>query len=105
MTTTSLTNPPPDVAPPPHAADVDDWDRTGERYVHGVDHHITDSDLAVFTTCFQNRDGSIQGDAAEGDEGPRVFLDQGVDLNADQARELAALLLDLAAQVDRWVTR
>jgi hypothetical protein len=102
MTTTDHN---PHAVPPPGAVLVDPWDREGERYVRGADRHVTDSPLAVFTSCFQNRDGSIQGDVLKGDEGPRVCLDQGVDLNADQARELAALLPELAAQIDGWVTK
>jgi hypothetical protein len=98
---------PVDIPRPEWTKWADTWgcNSRGERYIRGVDYHVTDSDLTVCTSCFQNTDGSIQGDTREGEEGPRVCLDGVVDLNADQARELAALLLDLAAQIDGWVTR
>jgi hypothetical protein len=96
---------PPDLAPPPWASFVDTWDSAlgGGRVILGVDHAITDCDLKVSTSCVQHRDGHI--DDGSTDECPRVYINQPIELNSDQARELAAVLLELAAQVDGWVAR
>jgi hypothetical protein len=71
--------------------------------VLGIPHTVTDSDVTLSTSCIQHLDGRI--DDGSGDECPRVYIDQPVELNSDQARELAALLLELAAQIDGWVAR
>lgn len=36
---------------------------------------------------------------------PQVYIDQPVDLNSDQVRELASLLLELAAHIDGLVAK
>ncbi|WP_165612365.1 hypothetical protein [Mycolicibacterium porcinum] len=38
------------------------------------------------------------------DECPKIWIDHS-DLNSDQARELATVLLEMAAEVDGWVHR
>lgn len=73
----------------------DDWD--GERYVHGKAHPIPGTSVSVFKTHFLNADGTVQRDGRPGDEGPRIYIDGEVSLKVGQARELAVILLQLAA--------
>ena len=92
---------------PPVGADVvDTWGSGGEdrRVILGHDRRVLDSDVFVSTSCVQHRDGHID-DGAEG-EVPSVYIDGApASLNSDQARILAALLLESAALIDGWVQR
>ena len=55
-------------------------------------------------TCIQHIDGHI--DDGSTDEAPTIYLDGSpVELTPDQARELAALLLKLALQIEGWVAK
>jgi hypothetical protein len=77
------------------------------RTVCGVDRHITDHDATVYPAVVQLADGTIQDDH---ESSPGIYVCQsGRDalhkLNVDQARELAAALLDCVAELDRWVQR
>lgn len=97
------------VVPPPGAHIVDDWESGGDdqRVILGHNRSILDSEVYVGTACIQHRDGHID-DGSTGGEGPSVSVhtDSGqVSLNSDQARILAALLLESAALVDGWVQR
>ncbi len=105
MTTTTTA---PDIPPPPGARFVDDWGTSGDgaRVILGDNHTITESNLLVTTAGAQHLDGHVD-DGSTGNQGPSIYLDSNpeVGLNSDQARELAALLLELAAHIDLWVTR
>lgn len=72
------------------------------RIVHGSDCHVTDHSLRISTTAVQWVDGTI--DDGSTDECPKVWLEN-EGFNSDQARELASLLLEMAAQIDGWVQR
>ncbi len=106
MTTTYRPRPA-DPAPPPGADTIDDWGSGGEgrRVILGYNRHVIDSDVFVSTACVQERDGHID-DGSNGGEAPSVYIDGApASLNSDQARVLAALLLESAALVDGWVQR
>ncbi|GFG78572.1 hypothetical protein MPRG_18480 [Mycobacterium paragordonae] len=97
-------NPFPDVALPPAAVGGEVWDRhaPAHRVVWGVDRTTTDHPATVHTSAIQLADGSI--DVVGNIEAPQVFLhlgDRG-GFNSDQARELAAALLEAAAELDGW---
>lgn len=82
-----------------------DWETSeaGEtlyRLLTGKVRCITDSDAYVQTWATQLTDGAIDDGSAFGEE-PHVEVPQ-VRLNSDQARELAAALLECAAELDRW---
>ncbi|MBV5244176.1 hypothetical protein KUF57_11580 [Mycolicibacterium sp. PAM1] len=105
MTTTYRPRPA-DPAPPPGADTIDDWGSGGEgrRVILGYNRHVIDSDVFVSTACVQDRDGHID-DGSNG-EAPSVYIDGApASLNSDQARILAALLLESAALIDGWVQR
>ena len=98
-----------DVAPPPGADLVDSWE-TGAaqpyRVVFGVDRLITDSGFRVYATVIQLPDGSIDTGTIEE---PNITMSDnerdGPSFNVDQARELAAVLLEAVRDIKRWVTR
>jgi hypothetical protein len=88
-----------DIPLPPGAVFADVWEGTPpERVVHGRELAITDSDVRIGTTAIQRADGSI----SDGPEPPYVHIDGCVQLNSDQCRELAAVLLGLAAEIAGW---
>jgi hypothetical protein len=68
------------------------------RVIHGAARTITDYDGEIRLLATQYSDGTLA------DIGIQVFTADD-DLNSDQARELAAALLEAAAQVDGLVTR
>jgi hypothetical protein len=94
----------PDVPLPAGATHADSWDPEGCRIIGGPDRGITDTDVSIWTSAFQRLDGHIDLEP-EATEGPRVHIQGDVDLNSDQARELAAVLLETAAELDRWAAR
>jgi hypothetical protein len=61
---------------------------------------VSDHAVRVYSLGSQGIDGRISGlvVVADGE-------DRGFDLNSDQARELAAALLEAADEVDRWAGR
>lgn len=93
--------------PLPDGAQADAWEpgrRLSEdetrawRLIYSRSHTVTDHDAYVRIRAIQYDDGvlddvEILASGADSD-GP---------LNSDQARELAAALLETAAEVDRWV--
>jgi hypothetical protein len=91
----------PNVPLPPFAVRADVWEGDDpERVVSGRELAITDSELVIKTTAIQRADGSI----SDGPEPPYVHIDGCVELNSDQCRELAAVLLGLAAELDGWTS-
>lgn len=101
-----------DPAPPIGADLVCDWethikDHQPYRTICGADRHVTDHEATVYSAVTQLADGTIEDSelAAPGVyvcQGDRDCLDR---LNSDQARELAAALLEAAAELDGWVQR
>jgi hypothetical protein len=66
----------------------------------GADRKVTDHRLTVSPSAVQWADGTIDNGAIEP---PQIFvfnLGESDPLNSDQARELAAVLLEVAAQLD-----
>jgi hypothetical protein len=73
-----------------------DVDETRDfRLIHSADRQITDSRSCVRLCATQYSDGSLDDLRIE------VFEDDN-DLNSDQARELAVVLLEAADELDRW---
>ncbi|TPG31656.1 hypothetical protein EAH80_22130 [Mycobacterium hodleri] len=73
--------------------------------VIGHDRTVTDHKLRVSTSAVQWADGSVDDGTVEA---PHVYVfgvDETGPLNSDQARELAASLLQAAAEVDGWAAR
>src|SRR5258707_11144605 len=102
----TTTNPHPDVPLPTGAVFGDNWEgEPAERVIMGQNRSITDTDVVIWTSAIQFADGRIQQDEGGASEPPLVHVDGGVDLNSDQARELAAALIEAAAEVDRWAAR
>jgi hypothetical protein len=105
---TTATNPHPDVALPDGAHTLATWeddDPQPYRVIEGADRKITDHRLTVSPSAVQWADGSVDDGRIEG---PHIYvfnLGEGDPLNSDQARELAAVLLETAAQLDGWVQR
>ena len=99
MTTT--TNQYPNVAPPPGAAFVDDWQPEQYRMVLGPKRDIG-GEVAVWTSAAQRADGTI--DTGGQIEAPLVHVqDTGaVGLTVEQARELAGTILDAVNGLDGW---
>jgi hypothetical protein len=98
----------PDVAPPAGASAIDDWqadDPQPSRVVIGSYRTVTDHNLRVSTSAVQWADGSIDDGRVEA---PHIYVEalgESNPLNSDQARELAAVLLVAAAEVDGWMAR
>jgi hypothetical protein len=100
-TMTTTTDHYPDVQLPAGATHAENWEPENYRIIHGPDQGITDSDARIWTSAIQWLDGCINNDPEE-DEPPRVRIDMPVDLNSDQARELASVLIETAALLDGW---
>uniref|UniRef100_UPI00389AD446 hypothetical protein n=1 Tax=Mycobacterium sp. HUMS_1102779 TaxID=3383487 RepID=UPI00389AD446 len=97
--TTTTPNRSPNVALPVGTVEADRWediDAQPWRTVTFLRHQVTDSDARASMNACQHADGRI-------DEYEVVVI--GDHLNSDQARELAAVLLEAAAEIDRQVTR
>ncbi len=77
------------------------WDREGYRDLYGSDRTVTDHRVRVYTLGSQACDGTISDPAAYLADGEN----DGPELNSDQARELAAALLEAAAELDKWTAR
>jgi hypothetical protein len=88
----------PDVPLPAEIEMASEWDLEGYRDICGVDRTVTDHTFRVYAFGSQSLDGTIDNLAvhlADGD-------DSCPPLNSDQARELAAALLEAAAELDGW---
>jgi len=102
---TTLDDPRADVAVPARAVFADTWqddDPQPHRVVMGAKRGVDDHDLIVWASALQWQDGRIAVDR----DPPTVNLDavsweRG--LTAGQARELAALLVEAADEIDTWV--
>jgi hypothetical protein len=93
----AITTPLPDVPLPAGATVAGEWNDTAFpdpwRVIHGPDRSITDHDVCVAATACQHADGRLSDVAVR----MRCF-----ELNSDQARELAAALLEAAAEIEGW---
>lgn len=104
--TTTITEP---VPLPVGARTFDTWqddDPQPYRIIVGADRRVTDHTVRVSPSAVQRADGSVDG---HGDiEAPQVYvfeLGESAPLNSDQARELAAALLEAADEIERWSAR
>ncbi len=106
LTTTTPTTEP--VPLPLGARTFDTWqddDPQPYRVILGADRTVTDHKVRVSPSAVQWADGSVDDGHIEA---PHVYvfeLGEGAPLNSDQARELAAALLEAAAEVDGWAVR
>lgn len=93
-----------DVPLPPGAAFGDVWEgQPPQRVVMGQNRAVTDADVIVWTSAIQHLDGTLEKTNGDGREPPTAHIDGGpMDLNSDQCRELAAALLEAAAEIDGW---
>lgn len=88
---------------PPAGTTADTWQPENYRIVYGPRRSLPSrEDFTVTTTAVQHGDGRI--DDGSPLEPPHVYLDHpDRGLTAGQARALAALLLDAAAEIDGWL--
>jgi hypothetical protein len=97
----------PHIPPPPGFVGADEWQTTGAdmpyRIVFGADRTVTDHPVHACICAFQFADDSIEA------PGVAVLNPDGYaglyPLDSDQARELAAVLLAAADQLDGLATR
>lgn len=82
---------------PTGAVFADTWEGD-HRVVMGSSRAITGTDVTVYTTATQSVDGRVEDRPWP----PLVRIDGDVDLNSDQCRELAAVLLEVASEMDGW---
>jgi hypothetical protein len=102
----TTTNPIPDVPLPTGATVADSWESDpGHRVIMGATRGVTDYDVVVWTSAVQYTDGAL--DDGGDSEPPSVHVNFGDSrgMNSDQARELAAALLEAAAEIDGWEQR
>ena len=99
----------PNVPLPARALDADTWqpgDSQPYRVVFGAYRDITDDhDAVVSTSAVQWADGSIDDGRIEAPS--LVILGTGAEttFSSDQARKLAAVLIEAAAELDGWAAR
>ena len=98
MSTTRPADPFPNVTPPADIENVGGWDLDGYRDIFGFDRTVTDHRVRVYAFGSQASDGRIYDPTVQLAEGE----DDGPGLNSDQARELAAALLQIADEIDGW---
>jgi hypothetical protein len=98
QTNSTTTNPFPDVPLPAGADFGGTWDPDGYRDVFGIDRTVTDHKVRLYSLCSQAADGATELACVVVADGER----EGFVLNSDQARELAAVLLEAAAELDGW---
>jgi hypothetical protein len=99
--TTTPTNPYPNVAPPPGATFVDDWQSEQYRMVLGARRDV--AGVQVWTSVAQRADGTVDAGRIEP---PLVHVhEKGAWLTVEQARELAGAILDAINDLEGWVTR
>lgn len=91
---------PPDVPLPPGIEMVSPWDLDGYRDLFGFDRTVTGHAVRVYAFGSQSSDGTIYDCSVQMADGE----DSGPLLSSDQARKLAARLIEAADDVDRWWT-
>ena len=96
------------VALPAGVARVDDWEPEGDqahyRFIVGATRPLTDHPIRVSVHAFQWSDGTLDNGDILSPPGIAIHdVDADMPLKSDQARELAAALLEAAAEFDRWV--
>jgi hypothetical protein len=99
---TTTVNPHPDIPLPVGAVFGGIWEENDpqpERLIFGPERSVTDTNLGIWTSAIQWVDGRM----ATEPEPPRVHIEGDINLNSDQARELAAVLLEAASELDRWL--
>jgi hypothetical protein len=96
-TTETTNNPYPDIPLPAGIEKASGRDIDGYRGFYGFDRTVTDHKVRVYALGSQSTDGTISGLVVVADGEARGF-----DLNTDQARELAAALLEAIAELDAW---
>jgi hypothetical protein len=89
--------PTPDVPTPAGTTFADDWQDDDRRIIFGANRGVTDYDITIWTSATQGADGTLREPSVHVD----IKASRG--LNSDQARELAATLLECAAELDGWV--
>jgi hypothetical protein len=94
-----MTTTPHDVPVPAEIQMVDEWDSEGYRDIFGFDRTVADHSACVYTMASQSSDGTVSDGAVHVANGEDAAL---LPLSADQARELAALLIKAAAELDEW---
>lgn len=105
---TTTTSPHPDVPLPAGALEADTWqalDRQPYRVVFGASRDVTDHAACVSTSAIQWADGNLDRGVIEA---PGLVILSGGEsepFNSDQARELAAALLEAASELDGWAAR
>jgi hypothetical protein len=104
---TTTTHGYPNVPLPTGVAAVDDWhpnDPLPYRVVLGAGRGVTDHNAVVQTVAIQFADGRIDDGRIEA---PTVTISRadynGRGLSSTQARELAAVLLEAADELDGWI--
>lgn len=97
----------PDVPLPPGAVYTEAWecchdDGRHSRIINGATRGVEgNSDIQVWTAAVQYDDGTLDDSALEQ---PSVWIEAAQEaLSSRQARELAAALLEAAAELDGWV--
>lgn len=93
----------PNVSPPP-GAEADIWE-DGLRTICGPVRVIDGYDVRVWTAATQFEDGRV--DVEGKSEAPNVSVEVAAahGMTSRQTRELAALLIEAADEIDRWVGR
>lgn len=94
------TTSPTDIPVPDRIESVGRWG-DGYRDIFGFDRTITDHPARVYSLASQRADGAIDLAlvvVARGEEAAFEF-------NSDQARELAAALLQTAGEIDGWMAK
>lgn len=112
MTTTTSS---PDVPLPDGARALDDWEPGHKLYenesrsfrlISGRSRRLGDH-TETWVRAFQFSDGSIDLGSGHPADGPVVIVEGGSDngLTSEQARQLAAQILEAADELDRWATQ
>ena len=84
-----------------HVSEWNDAAPTPYRILHGPNRGVEGHDLVVWTTAGQSADGRIDVDQEPPTMRIDVLWERG--LTSGQARELAAVLIEGADDIDRWV--
>ncbi len=97
-----------DVTLPAGVARINAWEPEGDqahyRFIVGATRTVTDHPIHVSVHAFQWSDGTLDDGDILSPPGIAIHnADACVPLTSDQARELAAALLEAAAEFDSWV--